>query len=64
MENCCVEKDADKVEIVIIAIKRLSAQSGTHEDICDREMGYLKKAKNRRGKLNSEKLFFCRFWFA
>jgi hypothetical protein len=47
MENRRVELDEGKVENVIGAIKQLSSQSGTHKDLCDREMGYFEKNKER-----------------
>lgn len=47
MENRRLELDEGKVENVIGAIKQLLSQSGAHKDLCDREMGYFEKNKER-----------------
>jgi len=47
MESRRAQLDEGKVEDVIIAIKQLSAASFAHKDLCDREMGYFEKNKER-----------------
>lgn len=47
MENRRAQLDEGKVEDVISAIKQLLAKSGTHKDLCDREIGYFEKNKDR-----------------
>lgn len=47
MEHRRIELDEGKVECVIIAIKKLSMHDGGHKDMCEREMGYFEKNKER-----------------
>ncbi len=47
MEHRRAQLEEGKVENVIIAINQLSAKSGAHKDLCDREMGYFEKNKER-----------------
>lgn len=47
MEARRIELDKGKVEDVITAIEQLRGRSGSQTDICDREMGYFEKNKER-----------------
>jgi hypothetical protein len=47
MEERRIELDGGKVEMVILAIKQLSTPMVAHEEICEREMGYFEKNKER-----------------
>lgn len=47
MENRRIELDDGKVEAVIIAINQLSVQCGAHKEMCNREVGYFEKNKER-----------------